>query len=278
MYVDIGNVISNNITKLDCIKKWYFLYQDNSKFNYSYYKIYENVTTIDVNSFNIVFLKYINRFLQESIIDDYIIYNSTLDKIKRVVSFGYLYREVSSHNINLSIYMIAVRNIIFSLFFKIINQSSKNILLHRINYDDIEFQSIINDIYVENFVHNNFLEHVKLKKIKHVVVLDKKDGVYYIGDDNKIIDIKYTNGWVNIPIYKTLLNEIIYFIFNKKMKLKELHEKMLEIIEYADNDDFFGYRDCQLSSRFKPTDMVPFHIKSLFISNIMSKFSRLLNL
>jgi hypothetical protein len=126
------------------------------------------------------------------------------------------------------------------------------------------------------FVGKNFLDHVKFKKIDHVITLNKSDGVYYV-TDNKIVDIKYTSGWVNIPIYKILLNQIINFIIDEKITIKELNLKLREIIEYTTNDNMFGYIECDISNRYKPTDHVSMNIKNLFIANTISKFTMLFN-
>jgi len=59
------------------------------------------------------------------------------------------------------------------------------------------------------------------------------------------------------------------------MPINDLHIKLNEIIEYADNDQFFGFPDDPISKQYKPSDNVPPTIKNLFIANVMNKFTML---
>mgnify|MGYP006935332397 CR=1 FL=1 len=274
---DVANAIQNKIGAISFLEKWHQSFPINNKFYYDYYNVYNNIITIDVKSFNMIFLKYINLHMQEPIINEFIKYVQALPKNKRVVLFGLLFREVGNRGILLNPYMIAVRNICLCHFLRLYKESQRNVKLHRINYDDIEFDILNSSSFnTESFVHERFLPHVTFNVIDHIIVLNKKDGVYYISG-NKILDIKYTSGWVNIPIYKTLLTEILRFVIQPNMTMKELHFKLNEIIEYTGNDQFFGYEDCRISKQYKPDDSVPFSVKNLFIANTMSKFTMLFN-
>lgn len=145
------------------------------------------------------------------------------------------------------------------------------------NYDDIEFNTIDNvDSTVESFVDKHFLNDVKFKIIDYVIVLNKQNGVFYISN-SKIVDIKYTSGWVNIPIYNFLLTEILKFIITPDYSMIYLQEKLNDIIEYTPNDQLFGYKDDILSNSYNATDNVPIRIKKLFIANTINKFAKLFN-
>ncbi len=275
--VNIASAIQNKIGAISFLEKWHQSFPINNKFYYDYYTVYNNIITIDVKSFNMIFLKYINLHMKSLALKEFINYAEQLPKDKRVVMFGLLFRELSNKEIHLNPYMIAVRNICLNHFLRLHKESQKNVKLHRINYDDIEFDILNSAAFnVESFVHERFLPHVKFNIIDHIVVLNKKDGVYYISE-NKILDIKYTSGWVNVPIYKTLLTEILKFVIDPNLSMKELHHKLNEIIEYTGNDQFFGYEDCRISKQYKPDDNVPFSVKNLFIANTMSKFTMLFN-
>lgn len=264
--------VVRNIDKLDKINNYYGVYPFVSNFLYENNRIYEDIYSIDVNSFNLEFLIYINRFINSENINRYILQLNSIPKENRVVEFGLFYREISESGIQLSKYMVSSRNIIFSNFFNILKQSPRSLQLFRINYDDIEFNTIDNDLTVDLFVNKNFVNIVKLNKYDKVIVLNKKDGVYYI-NDNKIKSIKYTSGWVNIPAYNHLINLVVSFILNEKMTIDILNNNILKYIEYSSNEDFFGYDDDDISKSYKPEDVIPVHVKYLFVANVMSKFS-----
>lgn len=264
--------IVTNISALDRILPYYNVYGKNSEFFYNNNTVYEDVYSVDIKSFNIQFLKYINRFICSDNINNYINYLLNLDKSKRVVEFGCLFREVSKLGIPLNKYLVATRNIFFSPFFKYLKLSPRSLTLYRLNYDDVEFSLITTDVTSDLFIHKNFISSAKLNKYSHIIVLNKRDGVYYI-NDGAIIDIKYTSGWVNIPAYKFLIKLVINFILNKDISIEQLNQSMVEYIELANNSDFFGYDDDPLSKSYSPNDIIPMSAKYLFIANVMSKFS-----
>ena len=92
-------------------------------------------------------------------------------------------------------------------------------------------------------------------------------------DYSKIIDIKYTSGWVNIPAYRFLIQNTISFILNNETTMDQLNRQISEYMEYAPNDHFFGYEDDEISKSFSPDQIIPLAIKYLFVANVMSKFS-----
>jgi len=264
--------IVNSITKLNHLKKFYPVYENNSGFFYENNTIYDDIYSIDIRSFNLEFLRYINHFIQSENVNQYINSLNSFDKHKRVVEFGCLFKSISEHNIKLNKYMVSFRNYIFIPFFKHIYNSPKSIQLHRINYDDVEFFSITNNITTDLFIYNKFLNITKINKYDKIIVLNKKDGVYYI-NNNKIVDIKYTSGWVNIPAYRFFINLVIDFILNKDSHLTELNNKINEYIELASDVDFFGYEDDDISNSYKPGEVIPMAVKYLFVAKVMSKFS-----
>lgn len=265
-----------SISKLDKIKDYLFKYSEDysisSLFLYNCNTIYEDIYSIDVKSFNIQFLIYINRFIKSNKIDLYITKTQALEKEIRVIEFGLFYKEVSQLGVNLNEYMVATRNIIFTPFFKNILHSSKRLRLFRLNYDDIEISTLEDDITVDLFVTKHFLDIVKLTHFDQIIVLNKKDGVYYIRN-KKIVDIKYTSGWVNIPAYRHLIQLVVSFIINDNQSIDMLNKSITEYIEYADNDDFFGYEDDEISKSYDPKEIISTNIKYLFVAQVMSKFS-----
>jgi hypothetical protein len=279
MFEAVVNDIKNNINKLDFLKKYYNAFPINNKFYYELYSLTSDVLTIDVNSFNANFLKLINHHINSTALSGLIDNMLNSDKQKRVVTYGLFFRDIKNAGIDLHPYMIGFRNLVLSNFLEMYGYSRRSISLYRINYDDIEFSTLNNESFTEHqFVNEKCISIIKFKKIDHVVTLNKSDGIYYV-KDGKIIDIKYTSGWVDIPIYKILLNEIIGFIVDKSNSytISDLNDKMRDIIENSHNDLFFGYKDDKLSSKYNPTDNVPMSIKNLFISRTISKFVLLLN-
>lgn len=263
----------SNISKLNKIIEYFQVYIGNTQFFYNNNTIYEDVYSVDIKSFNVQFLIYINRFINSDTIYKYINELSTLSKTKRVIEFGLFYREISNADIVLNKYMLAVRNIIFLPFLKKYKiTSSKCYQLFRFNYDDIEFSTIESNITTELFISKPFLDISKLNYYDKVIVLNRKNGVYYM-KDSKIIDIKYTSGWVNIPVYRFLIQTVISFILNNDMTMDQLNHMISEYIEYAPNDHFFGYDDDEISKNFQPNQIVPMSVKYLFVANVMSKFS-----
>jgi len=273
---DLRKLASIDLVKgiydLNKITNYYNIYPQVSDFLYENNRIYDDVYSIDVSSFNTKFLIYINRFIKSDNITKYALKLDSTAKENRVVEFGLFYREVSNADVGLSKYMVSTRNIIFYNFFNILSNSPRSLQLLRINYDDIEFKTLDDDLTVDLFVNKNFLDIVKLNKYDKVIVLNKKDGVYYI-NDNKISYIKYTSGWVNIPAYRYLINLVISFILDETITMDILNNKIFEYIEYSSNDDFFGYDDDDISKHYNPTDVVPTAVKYLFVANVMSKFS-----
>jgi len=269
--IEIKNNISNLSWMLDSLK-----YNKNSaQFFYDNYTIYNNITSIDVSSFNLNFLIFINPYVKYTL-SPFIDKLSILDKQTRVIKFGLLFRELNSVGLNIRDYLVSFRNLIFSNFFDSFSYSQKSIILYRMNFDDIEFFSINKNSTAEPFVGENFLNIVKYNNISNVIVLNRNDGIFYI-NDNKIIDIKYTSGWVNIPVYRILLTKVVNFVLDKNKTLEELNKEMLDIIDNMPPEDMFGYDECQISKAFKSTDITPRAVKNLFISNIMSKFVMLIN-
>lgn len=268
--------ITSNIHLLDNLKKYYNLYPYNSKFFYEEYTIFNDVIAIDISSFNVNFLIICNCFIKSETINKYISYCNSLIKKNRVVEFGYLYKCISVSGIELNKYMIAVRNYFFSNFFKLYTVSSKSLNIKRINYDDIEFITFDSNISPDIYINNNFLSISKFEKYDYVIVLNKRDGVFYVNGDD-IVNIKYTSGWVNVPAYYKILNYVIKFIIGKIESLEELNLTLFKYIEYADQKNFFKYNYDELSNSFEATDLVTDDIKYLFIANVMNKFSPLMN-
>jgi len=268
---NVSKLLITDLPKLNSLKKYYNLYTENNIYNYNNNVINEDIYIIDVNSFNLQFLIYLNSFFKKSEIDMYINKLVNLNKINRVVEFGYLFKNINS-TIKLNKYMIAFRNLIFQSFIEKYQNNNRMLNLYRMNYDDIEFNTIDTEITKELYVYPDFLNIVKLKHFDYVISLNKSDGIYYIVD-NKVVDIKYTSGWVDIPAYRYIINIIIEFILNKQMIISELNNKIYNYIEFASNDDFFGYEDDDISKEYNPNDIVPQQIKYLFVAKVMSKFS-----
>jgi hypothetical protein len=268
---NVSKLLITDLPKLNSLKKYYNLYTENNIYNYNNNVINEDIYIIDVNSFNLQFLIYLNSFFKKSEIDTYIKKLVNLNKINRVVEFGYLFKNINS-TIKLNKYMIAFRNLIFQPFIEKYQNNNRVLNLYRMNYDDIEFNTIDTEITEELYVHPEFLNVVKLKHFDYVISLNKSDGIYYIVD-NKVVDIKYTSGWVDIPAYRYIINIIIEFILNKQMIINELNDKIYNYIEFASNDDFFGYEEDDISKKYKPDDIIPQQIKYLFVAKVMSKFS-----
>jgi hypothetical protein len=267
---DVSKLLISELPKLNNLKKYYNLYTDNNIYNYNNNVINEDIYIVDVNSFNLQFLIYLNSFFKNQELSAYINQLQEFNKIKRVVEFGYLFKSINS-TIKLNKYMISFRNLIFQPFIEKYQVNSRMLNLYRMNYDDIEFNTIDSEITEELYVHPDFLNVVKLKHFDYVISLNKSDGIYYIVD-NKVIDIKYTSGWVDIPAYRYIINIVIEFILNKQMTMKELNDKIYNYIEFASNDDFFGYEEDDISKEYKPTDIVPQQIKYLFVAKVISKF------
>ena len=266
----------NNISRLNIFKKYYNIYPKNSDFFYEEETVLNDINSIDIISFNINFLVACNNIIKSNIIAEYIsVCNSIVSKEKRVVEFGLFYKRLTCNNIKLNRYMVAVRNVFFLEFFKLYELSSKSLIIKRMNYDDIEFSTLDNNVSAEMYVSDRFLKITKFKNYEYVIVLNKKNGVYYI-NDNKIVNIKYTGGWVNIPAYRKILNYVVNFIIGNINSLKELNEIIFDYIEYAAPDDFFKYEQDSLSNSLEPTDLITNNIKYLFVANIMTKFSPLL--
>lgn len=265
----------NNISNLNLLNKYYDIYPRNSDFFYEEETILNDINSIDVISFNINFLIICNNIIKSTFISEYISICNSMSKKNRVVEFGLFYKIISSNGIKLNKYMVAIRNVIFLKFFNIHSISSKSLIIKRINYDDIEFSSLDDDVSSEMYVGDRFLNIVKFEKYSHVISLNKKNGIYYI-NDNKIVNIKYTGGWVNVPAYRKILNHVVNFIIGNIYSLKELNEILYDYIEYANPEDFFKHEHDELSNSLEPTDFITNNIKYLFVANVLSKFSILL--
>jgi hypothetical protein len=270
--INASNAFVSNIDKLTKIIEHFHNYNGNAQFFYSNNTIYDDVYSVDITAFNIQFLTYVNRFIQHQSITSYIQELQHLEKSNRVIEYGLFFREVVKHNIKLNQYMLAVRNIFFKPFINRITSSQKTYQLYRMNYDDIEFSTHEPDISVDLFITNHFLDVATLKHYDKVIVLTKKDGVFYV-KDKKIIDIKYTSGWVNIPAYRFLINAVVMFMLSDDYDMGYLNKQITEYIEFAPNDHFFGYDDDEISKKFDPNEIVPISIRYLFVANVMSKFS-----
>lgn len=270
------NDIKNNLHKIDWLLEYLPLNRNSSQFFYDCYTVYHDILSIDVNTFNLNFLKFINSYLN-NILEDFINSLEKADKQTRVVNFGLFLKRLNENNIFIRDYMVSFRNCVFKNFFEDMSYSSRSLQLYRLNFDDVEF-SRVSKLFcsVENYVNKDFINIVKLKKFDHVIVLNKTDGVFYVKDD-KIVDIKYTSGWVNIPIYRLLLNKLVNFIIYNKITIQDLNKSLYDILEHTANEHMFGYSDCPISKEFTPTDIVPFSVKGLFLANIMSKFAMLIN-
>ncbi len=230
---------------------------------------------LDVVSFNVTFLKYISSYIESVELDAFISSLENLSKSQRVVKFGLFYKELSGCNVNINPYMIGFRNKIILPFLKMYAASNRNVNLYRINYDDIEFSILdSSDSDKSTFCATDFIDGITFDKVDKVIVLNKKDGVYYV-KANKLVDIKYTSGWIDIPIYYQITNAIIQYII-KGNSLQELNDTLKEIIEYADNTEFFGYEQDSLSSAYTTFDHVPLYIKYGFVAKVMSKFAMLI--
>jgi len=265
----------NNISCLNLLKKYYNIYPKNSDFFYEEESVLNDINSIDIISFNVNFLIACNNIIKSNIIDEYISICNSMSKQKRVVEFGLFYKRLLCNNIKLNRYMVAIRNVFFLNFFKLHKMSTKSLIIKRMNYDDIEFSTLDTNVSAEMYVSDRFLKITKYKKYDHVIVLNKKNGVYYL-NDNKIVNIKYTGGWVNIPAYRKILNYVVNFIIGNINSLKELNEILYDYVEYADPTDFFRYEHDKLSNSLDPTDLITNNIKYLFVANIMTKFSPLL--
>ena len=241
-----------------------------------YYEILNDVISIDVKSFNSNFLNIINTKIKSNNITKFILDIESKEKKERNIEFGLFFKEVSKYNINLNNYIIAIRNLIFNNFFDIFNVSKKSLQLKRMNYDDIEVISTNNSINKSNFVNYKYLDITKIVKYDYVIVLNKRDGIYYI-KDNKILNIKYTSAWVNIPAYYDIVSYVINFLIGNIKTIKDLNERLYNYIEYADNSNFFKYEYDELSSKFEPSDLITADVKYLFIANVMTKFLPLIN-
>ena len=262
---------SDNIGLLDKLLKYYSLYNKSSNYNYNNYEILNDVISIDITSFNINFIKICNIILKN---DDISIYIESFDgktKKNRVIEFGLFYKILNIYKINLSMYMVSMRNVIFCNFFNIYNISNKSINLKRINYDDIEFITVKENYGIDNFVNEKYLNISKIVRYDKIIVLNKSDGIYYLKDNN-IVNVKYTSGWVNIPAYYNIIKYVIDFIIGNIKSIKILNDKIYDYIHYADNSDFFKYESDDISNSFNPEDLVPNNIKYLFVANVMNKF------
>jgi hypothetical protein len=270
-----AEAFSGNIRSLDLLKKYYDIYPKNSSFLYEEGIVLNDINSIDIVSFNVNFLIVCNNIIKSSVISEYILILDSMQKENRVVEFGLFYKRLTLDNLKLNRYMVAVRNVFFLKFFKMHEMSTKSLILKRVNYDDIEFTATDGDISPEIYVADRFLKIIKFKKYEHVIVLNKRNGVYYL-NDNKIINIKYTGGWVNIPAYRKILNHVVNFIIGNIGSLKELNEILYDFIEYAPAEYFFKYEQDKLSNSLEPTDLITNNIKYLFVANVMAKFSTLL--
>jgi hypothetical protein len=264
-----------NVNKLYKVKKYLSLYEKSSDYFYEDNLILNDVISIDINSFNMNFLKLCNLVLKENNLDLYINYCSSLSKKERVVEFGLFYKDVSDNGIILSEYMISVRNFLFNKFLNLLNSNSRSLSLKRINFDDVEFIYSDNEVNLNDFIIDKYLHIAKINIYDYVIVLNKVNGIFYVKDGN-VVDIKYTSGWVNIPAYFYLLTYVIKYIIGEVKTLNELNKLIMEYVKYADNSDFFGYDDDELSKSFNPNDFVYDNVKYLFVANVMSKFSNLI--
>jgi hypothetical protein len=271
----IASDIKNNLSKIDGLLKYCNIYNQTNKFFYEFYSITPNIISIDVITFNLNFLKFINKYIKSNHILKFIDLLENSNKHVRVVKYGILFKALTEIGVNIKEYMFGYRNLIFKNFFSLYSYSSRNIQLYRINYDDIEFSSLSGG-GVNDFVDHHFIDIVKFNIVDYIITLNKSDGVFYI-KDKKIIDIKYTSGWVNIPIYKMLLTEIVLFLIDGNITMKMLNDRLSEIVEYTSNDKIFGYQDCNISNKFAPDDNVPSIVKNMFIANTLSKFIMLFN-
>lgn len=271
--VPIATSITNNINKLDNLIGYYDNYNCNNLFLFNNNTIYDSIFSIDVTAFNVEFLKYINSIINDNVITIYIKYLESIPKMSRVESFGMLYKNVNN-TIKLNHYLIGFRNIIFKPLIDLIVSNSKTINLFRLNYDDMEFSYIDDNIYKEFFVDTMYSNVVKFKKYDKIIVLNKQDGVYYI-NDGKIVNIKYTSGWVNIPAYNYIITLCCNFLISNDINMKELNESIYKYITLADDSDFIGHDDD--ISKSLSSEILTLRVKYLFVAKVMSKFSILFN-
>jgi hypothetical protein len=167
--------------------------------------------------------------------------------------------------------MIGFRNIVFSPMINLITSNSKTINLFRLNYDDMEFSYIDESIYKEFFIDPAYNNVIKFKKYDKIIVLNKHDGVYYI-TGGKITNIKYTSGWVNIPAYNYLITLCCKFLTSDSGNMKELNDAIHKYLTFADDSDFIGYDDDDISKSITQ-GILTMNIKYLFVAKVMSKFS-----
>lgn len=270
-----ADIIFNDLHKLEVLLKYYNVYTDNSKFYYNNNFLYQNVYSIDVSSFNVVFLMTVNNIIKNEYLAYVINILQSLDKVDRIKQYGLILRHLKyDYNINLSQHLIGLRNYIFLPFFEYYKNSVKGTKILRINYDDMEFLSLVDQSDITSFINKKYNEYIKINIFPYVISLSKTNGIYYTNNDGFILKSKYCTNWVDIPVNHNLLNTISMFIINGDMSIVDLNQKLLDIIIYSTDEDFF-IDDELLFQKYKKGDNIPFKYRKIFLSNIMSKFSPL---